>query len=376
MISIITPAYIDSIEKLEWLNEMIASVRTQSIPDWELIIMDDASPMPINLYDSDPRVRTMRMVTRTGPALCRNTAVALARYPALLPLDADDVLPSHNILDKLYQSWLEDRTKIVYGDLQRLEVVEGVWREGRVHELPEYKFTRPDFGINGTVLDPAGTIPVTALHSIECHHKAGGWKAELEHGLEDVEYWIAAGKAGFCGKHIPEIVLLYRKHDESRSSTLRRTKHETQMRNKIREMHQDVYRGEYPMGCCGSGKAYIPPDSINQSSVSAPLALDMYPPSEKVWVEYVGARQGSFGVVGQFTNYPYTVDGPGHKLEVHVNDISKFKHSGRGQDFRVGVGAPNGFTPPPPPSGPTPFVAPEPALAQILQLDKVAALAT
>jgi len=71
MISIITPAYIDTIEKLEWLNEMIASVKSQSITDWELIIMDDASPMPINLYDADERVRTLRMVNRTGPSLCR-----------------------------------------------------------------------------------------------------------------------------------------------------------------------------------------------------------------------------------------------------------------------------------------------------------------
>lgn len=127
------------------------------------------------------------------------------------------------------------------------------------------------------------------------------------------------------------------------------------------------------MGCCGSGKAYIPPDSVSQASVSAPLTLDMYPGNEKVWVEYVGQRLGSFGVVGQFTNYPYTIDGPAHKLEVHVNDLAKFRHSGRGQDFRVGVGAPNGFAPPPPPSGPQAFVADAPKVAQILQLDKVGA---
>lgn len=369
MISIITPAYIDTIEKLEWLNEMIASAKAQSFTDWELIIMDDASPMPINLYDADERVRTLRMVNRTGPALCRNTAVALARFQALLPVDADDVLPSHTILDKLYQAWIEDRAKIIYGDLQRLEIMDGIWRQGKVHELPEYRFTQKSAGINGTVLDPAGTIPVTALHSKECHYAAGGWKNELEYGLEDVEYWIAAGKAGFCGKHIPEVVLLYRKYDDSRSSLLRRDKQETRMRNRIREMHQDVYRGEYPMGCCGSGAAYVPPPS-NQS-VSAPLTLDMYPQSEKVWVEYVGQAQG-FGIVGQFTNHSYAIDAPGHKLEVHVSDLSKFKHAGRGAHFKIGVAAPNGFTAPPPPSGPKPFEAPEPELAQILQLDEVA----
>ena len=126
------------------------------------------------------------------------------------------------------------------------------------------------------------------------------------------------------------------------------------------------------MGCCNGGAAYIPPETYQQQGVSAPLTLDQYPGSEKVWVEYVGARQGSFGVVGAFTNYPYTVDGPGHKLEVHISDLPKFRHSGRGVDFKVGVPAPNGFTPSPPPTGPERFIAPDPQLAQILQLDEVA----
>ena len=370
MISIITPAYIDTIEKLEWLNEMLASIRSQTLAEWEVIIMDDASPMPINLYDSDERIRTMRMVNRTGPALCRNTAVALARYPAILPIDADDLLPSNEVLNDLYQVWLDDRTKIVYGDLQRLEQVEGAWQHGKVHRLPEYKFTNADHNVSGTILNLSGIIPVSALHSIECHHKAGGWKAELDAGLEDVEYWIAAGKAGCCGKHISEIALLYRKHDESRSSLLRQNKHETGMRNRIKEMHKDVYEGRYPMGCCTGGRAYIPPDSI-QASVSMPLTLDQYSASEKVWVEYVGNKQGSFGAVGQSTNYEYKIDGPGHKFEVHVNDLNKFRHSGRGADFKVGVPVPNGFTPPVV-AGPQPFVANPPELAQILQFDEVA----
>lgn len=125
------------------------------------------------------------------------------------------------------------------------------------------------------------------------------------------------------------------------------------------------------MGCCGGGAAYVPPETYNQASVSAPLTLDKYPASEKVWVEYTGQRQGSFGVVGQFTNYPYTVDGPSHKIEVHVNDLPKFRHSGRGVDFRIGVPAPNGYAPPVV-TGPQPFEAQAPELAQILQLDEVA----
>lgn len=367
MISIITPAYIDTIEKLEWLNEAVMSVRSQLLADWELILMDDASPMPINLQEPDERIRVLRMVRRSGPSLCRNTAIALARYEAILPLDADDMLPSPGTLNLMLSAWEEDKTKIIYGHIQRLELIDNLWRQAKVIELPDYTFQKS--------LDLNGIMPVTAMHSKECHIRAGGWKGELEAGLEDVEYWIAAGKAGFCGRKVDDVTLLYRKHDESRSSQLRRVnRRETEMRNRIREMHEDVYRGVYPMGCCGGGRPYVPPESMQASSVSMPTTLDQFSSSDKVWVEYNGQREASFGMVGPFTNISYIVDGLGHKLEVHINDLPKFRHSGRGLDFKVGVAPPNGHALVQPKiSGEVPaFEIHAPELAQILQLDEVA----
>lgn len=367
MLSILTPAYIDSIEKLEWLNEMVASVQSQILEDWELILMDDASPMAIALQVPDERIRQFRMTTRSGPALCRNTAAALARAEALLPIDADDALAGPDTLALMFSTWEKNKDKIIYGDLQRYEKLEGIWRKGRVFDLPEYTFER--------TLDLNGIMPITAMHSFECHQKAGGWKPELEAGLEDVEYWISAGKAGYCGQRIAEVVLLYRRHDTSRSSQLRQVnRRETEMRNLIRQKHIDVYEGRYPMGCCGGGAAYIPQETTGQSAsmVSLPSTLDQYPASEKIWVEYTGARQGSFGLVGPFTQISYTVDGPGHRLEVHINDLPKFRRSGRGQDFNIGVGAPNGTAKKAVDDGNPAYKATEPQLGQILQLDGVA----
>jgi hypothetical protein len=129
------------------------------------------------------------------------------------------------------------------------------------------------------------------------------------------------------------------------------------------------------MGCCGGGgsKAWIPPQSANMAA--APSTLDQYSKSEKVWVEYNGQREGSFGLVGQFTNIPYNINGQGHKLEVHVNDLPKFRRSGRGLDFVIGVGAPNGHHQAEikqPESEPS-YNPPEPPTAQILRLDEVMA---
>lgn len=365
MISILTPAYIDSIQRLEWLNDMIKSIREQAIQNWEIILMDDASPLSISLDEPDERIRIFRMAARSGPALCRNTAVALARYEALLPVDSDDLLPIPNALNTFHSMWQADPSKIVYGHIQRLIKLDGLWRKDEIIELPEYSFFK--------AMDFKGIIPVTAMHSKECHYKAGGWKAELDAGLEDVEYWIAAGKAGFCGQKVDELTLIYRRHDESRSAHLRRVnKRETEMRNRIRNLHADVYEGRFPMGCCGGGKPYVPPVTNQASMVSAPSTLDQYSPDLKVWVEYAGQREASFGMVGPFTNISYIVDGPGHKLEVHVNDLPKFRRSGRGMDFRIGVGAPNGHQRVEVAKTEPQYVASEPQLATILQLDEVA----
>lgn len=360
MISILMPAYIDSVEKLEFLNEAIRSLKSQTLQDWELLLVDDCSPYPISIAEPDDRIRQFRTVTQSGPALCRNTAAALALNECLLPFDSDDLLGSTTTLEHMYGLWAKNTDKIIYGHLQRLELKTKGWELGKVAKLPDYTFK--------LVLNPKGVIPVTGMHSIECHQRAGGWKAILDSGLEDLEYWIAAGKAGFCGLKIDEVTLIYRRHNNSRSANLRNSfAQETEMRRKIRNLHEDVFSGRFPMGCCGGGGSYMPPTNNQQaSSVASPTTLNQVAQNEKIWIEYVGKREGSFGMVGKFSNIGYDIKGPGHKLEVHVKDLPIFKGSGRGNDFIIGVPAP---TQTQQTNGSTPFIAQPPQLATIERLD-------
>src|SRR6185295_8883173 len=213
MISILTPAYIDTIERLEWLNEAITSVQSQLFEDWELILVDDASPMEVTLANPDERIRQVRTAHKSGPSACRNTAAALARYDCLLPLDADDMLADPSTLNVMHTTWRRDKTKVIYGNLRRLSRQNGEWQLGKELSLPEYDFKKS--------LDPEGIMTVTSMHSIEAHQQAGGWKTDMEAGLEDVEYWISCGLAGFCGQKLNEVVLHYRRHENNRSMQLR-----------------------------------------------------------------------------------------------------------------------------------------------------------
>jgi hypothetical protein len=369
MISIITPAYIDTIEKLEWLNEAIASVQSQLFEDWELLLIDDASPMGITLANPSDKIRQFRTTHKSGPSTCRNTAVALARYDCLLPLDADDMLADMSTLGTMFTTWRRDKTKVIYGNLRRLTKQNGEWQLGKELSLPEYDFKKS--------LDPEGIMTVTSMHSIEAHVRAGGWKVDLEAGLEDVEYWISCGLAGFCGQKLNEVVLHYRRHENNRSLQLREVnRREPEMKQLIYNKHKSAYEGRLPVGCCGGGgSTYVPPETFTQRYESSPSTLDQYANNEKVWVEYSGQREAGFGVVGRFTNISYNVNGPGHKLEVHVNDISQFRQAGRGLDFKIGVGAPNGHVQAPLKTeiSPEAYQGGQPELAEILQLDPIAA---
>ena len=176
-----------------------------------------------------------------GPSAVRNSAVSLAESDTLLPIDSDDILPNPNVIENMYRTYVEyGKKKIIYGNLQFLAQSGGNWQVGKTHVFPEYTFDG--------IMNLKGMIPVTAMHSVDCHNATGGWKLTLQNGLEDVEYWIAAGKAGYCGQKINITTLLYRKHSFSRSENLRQSGLSTQMENMIIEAHKDVYNGDYPVG--------------------------------------------------------------------------------------------------------------------------------
>ena len=372
MISIITPAYIDTVEKIDWLHEMIKSVQEQSLKDWELIIMNDCSPLSLGVdIAEDTRIRIFKMPTRVGPSLARNTAVAIAEYDAILPVDSDDLLAGPDVLQALYNAWVQDKTRCIYGDLQQYKLgKDGKFEKGKLFELGQYSFKN--------TMNLKGTMPVTVLHSKECHHKAGGWKQELDAGLEDVEKWISAGKAGFCGLKIDTLTLLYRIHDTSRQADLRHSKQELAMQKKIIEMHDDVFnKEEYPMGCCGGGsRSYASvAKSKNAASTMPPTTLDQVGTNDKVWVQYMGDRQASFPMQGKFTNMTYTIDGIGFKFEAHVNDLSIFKRARRPGDgqqcFIVGCPPPDGYARPEIiEAQPKKFEAQPPDVATVERLDR------
>ncbi|MGH2652925.1 MAG: glycosyltransferase family 2 protein [Actinomycetota bacterium] len=86
LFSVIVSAY----GRPQYLSQALGSVASQTIGDFECIVVDDASPEPL-AAPADARFRIIRRETNGGPAAARNTGVGAARGTYVTFLDDDDV---------------------------------------------------------------------------------------------------------------------------------------------------------------------------------------------------------------------------------------------------------------------------------------------
>ncbi|MCW5891454.1 MAG: glycosyltransferase [bacterium] len=193
-----------------WLDETIASVRAQTRPDWELLVIDDGStddtPTIVARHAAaDARVRHL-----PGPRLeragARNRGVAAARAPWLAFLDADD-------------TWLPAKLERQLAALERVPGAALCWTRARFVDaagrpLPEHKPPRPLAGdafaelARGNVLILASVVAPRAL--VEA---LAGFDATLPVlGCEDWDLWLRLAR-GRAVVGVDEDLVCYRIHD-------------------------------------------------------------------------------------------------------------------------------------------------------------------
>ena len=85
-----------------YLAETIESVRYQTVPDWELIVVDDAStdttPQLMDYYQKeDSRIRYVRLPENQGTVGARNAGNKVAKAPLILVIDHDDLCTKNRL---------------------------------------------------------------------------------------------------------------------------------------------------------------------------------------------------------------------------------------------------------------------------------------
>ena len=90
-VTVVTPIF----DRAERVSALVATVRAQTHRDWEWIVVDDASPEPVEpavvaAAEGDPRVRTIRLDANGGPSAARNAGMEARRGALVAFLDSDD----------------------------------------------------------------------------------------------------------------------------------------------------------------------------------------------------------------------------------------------------------------------------------------------
>ena len=209
LVSIVTPVY----NAARWLEETLASVRAQTLTDWEHLLVDDGSTdgspaIAEAAAREDPRIRVLRAGSKAGPAAARNLAIQAARGRFIAFLDADDLwLP-----EKLSRSvdWLtEHGYDLCYHDYRHIS--HDGSRMGALIEAPETLnlrtlHTRRGHGGCSSIVVDRWRVPAIGFPNVEPHH------------AEDFCAWLTLIRAGHVGHRLPADLGRYRLSPKSRSA--------------------------------------------------------------------------------------------------------------------------------------------------------------
>ena len=88
------------------IGEALASLQTQTFPDWEAIVVDDNSNDGtvdlVRTFLDDERIRLIELSQNGGSGRARNIAVQSATAPLIMILDADDVCVPNRVEVQLH----------------------------------------------------------------------------------------------------------------------------------------------------------------------------------------------------------------------------------------------------------------------------------
>ncbi len=188
----------------KYLREAVESVLYQTFQDFEIIIVNDGSTdnsaevakQLIAEYPND-RIILIDQENSGQPAIARNNGIKKASGKYILPLDADDKFKPDMLHECVKLLDEHPEIAIVYTDRHDFDGVDEIVHAG------EYDFER---------LKYANHISYCGMYRKEVWEKVGGYRTNVR-GVEDWDFWIAAGALGFFGKRISKPLHWYRRHD-------------------------------------------------------------------------------------------------------------------------------------------------------------------
>jgi GT2 family glycosyltransferase len=208
-VSIITPAW----NAVPYLTETIASVRAQTLQDWEWLIVDDGSvdgtaEIVRAAAAGDSRIRLLRQ-TNAGPSAARNRAMRAATGQWFAFLDSDDGWQPTFLEAQLAVFSVHPDTDLVTGT--------AINRGGPFDGQPTRPHADgyPTLSLAEMIQDETAVFIMTVFRR-QVFDRIGEFD-EAQWTSEDYDFWLRAVQAGFVLRRNPVPLGWYRIRGESLS---------------------------------------------------------------------------------------------------------------------------------------------------------------
>lgn len=224
LISVVVPCYNHG----RFLLETLRSLRSQTLQDFEVLVVDDGSTAPttlrlLTLLDRMTSIRLLRQ-PNAGPGAARNLGIRHARGRYVCCLDADDRL-ANSYLEKCAVVLESDLgIRLVHGWIELFGGERGVWQT---------------FDLHPGLLRFVNHLGVSAVFHRDDWIRAAGFSEDRRLFYEDWDFWMRMAGLGIRGKVLREPMLLYRKHSESRLDQANRNVR--QIKRMLRRAHPRLF---------------------------------------------------------------------------------------------------------------------------------------
>ncbi|MGV1003192.1 MAG: glycosyltransferase family 2 protein [Candidatus Nanopelagicales bacterium] len=187
---------------LRFLRLAIASVRQQTWPDWQLVLVDDAGGDPevtaeLRQAAADPRVKLIELEVNQGIAGASNAGLAAATGAWLALLDHDDVLEPDALASLLTALDAQPTAEMGYSDRDTIDAA------GIAYET----FAKPDWSPErlraNMYLAHLTMLRTAAVREV------GGFRTEFS-GAQDHDLALRIAERGAPVVHVPRVLYHWR----------------------------------------------------------------------------------------------------------------------------------------------------------------------
>ena len=191
-----------------FIRETIDSILAQTLPDFEIIVVDDGSTDPDTrkaLAQLAAERITVLTTEHRGLPAARNHAARHAHGEFCCAVDADD---------KLAPAWFEKAVRVLE---ERPDVAfVSHWLETFGDERWTWTPERCDLAslLARNAVNGAALVRRTAYDAV------GGYDESMREGCEDWDFWLRLVERGFQGAIIPEVLFYYRRRSDSMSRVM------------------------------------------------------------------------------------------------------------------------------------------------------------